>query len=160
METYVAYDKNHANQEANDGGFQNAISENNAFNHKNANQIAKGAVFFGRRQLQYDSECSGNCGDGYAGIPPSGFNNAKQTVDAANGANYFNQANQGRNSNAHKHANAKRIVQHNINQESFADANANSNAVANALSKGGFFSQKQAGQVRGVTQNNGLFYRQ
>ncbi|CAK4274275.1 unnamed protein product, partial [Aphanomyces euteiches] len=151
---------NNANTVANDNGFQNAVSKNDAFNHNNAKQASNGAVFFGRRrQLGADTECVGCGGVGIGGIPPSGFDNAKQAADAANGANYFNQANQGRNTNAHQGFNNKRVEKHNLDQESFGNVNANSNAGANALSKGNFFNKNQALAARGVAQNNGLFYR-
>ncbi|CAK4303405.1 unnamed protein product [Aphanomyces euteiches] len=156
----VVFVKNNANTVANDNGFQNAVSKNDAFNHNNANQAANGAVFFGRRrQLGADTECFGCGGVGIGGIPPSGFNNAEQAANAANGANYFNQANQGRNTNAHQGFNNKRVEKHNLDQESFGNVNADSNAGANALSKGNFFNENQALAARGVAQNNGLFYR-
>ncbi|CAK4711697.1 unnamed protein product, partial [Aphanomyces euteiches] len=147
----VVFVKNNANTVANDNGFQNAVSKNDAFNHNNAKQASNGAVFFGRRrQLGTDTECVGCGGVGIGGIPPSGFDNAKQAVNAANGANYFNQANQGRDTNAHQGFNNKRVEKHNLDQESFGDVNANSDAAANALSKGNLINKNEANAARGV----------
>ncbi|RHY33198.1 hypothetical protein DYB32_003123 [Aphanomyces invadans] len=45
----VVFMKNHASAAANDRGFDDAIAKKNAIQMYDANQVAKGAVFFGRR---------------------------------------------------------------------------------------------------------------
>ncbi|ETV81675.1 hypothetical protein H257_05291 [Aphanomyces astaci] len=164
----VVFTKDRANAVANDRGFNDAIVKNDVVRKYDANQVAKGAVFFARRQLGDDDlECGGGCGGGCGGcggyvdapIPPSGFNNAKQSADSLNKADSLNAANQGRASDAHKRADSKRVEKHNVDLEGFAEANAKSKSGAQALSKGNFFSKRQVDQARGVTQNNGLFFR-
>ncbi|ETV96416.1 hypothetical protein H310_10562 [Aphanomyces invadans] len=157
----VVFTKNKASAVANDRGFSDAIAKKNAVQKYDANQIAKGAVFFGRRLD--DLECWGNkCGGGlYAAdaIPPSGFNTAKQSVDALNKADALHAASQGRESDAHKRADSKVVERHNVDMEGFAESNAKSKAGAEALSKANFFRMRDVDQARGVTQNNGLFFR-
>ncbi|RHY22910.1 hypothetical protein DYB32_009360 [Aphanomyces invadans] len=156
----VVFTKNHANAVANDRGFADAIAKKNAVQQYDANQVAKGAVFFGRRLD--DLECGGGgCGGGYVDdlIPPSGFNAAKQSAASLNKADALNAASQGRESDAHKRADSKVAERHNVDLEGFAESNAKSKAGAQALSKANFFRIRDVDQARGVVQNNGLFVR-
>ncbi|KAF0690486.1 Aste57867_18111 [Aphanomyces stellatus] len=152
LQESVIFDKNHANANANNHGYQEAVSQADTAAHKNANQVAKGAVYFGRALRE---ACFGDCVAGPV-IPPSGFNNAKQDIDAGAHGSSLNKADQEQGSDAHNHADTKHIERHNIDQEGFTTSNANAKAGAHALSKANFFKLSQAEQARGVTQNNGL----
>ncbi|EQC39469.1 hypothetical protein SDRG_02913 [Saprolegnia diclina VS20] len=156
-------DSNHANQEANDRGYQDATAKNNALQKNNAATSANGAVLSPWvRHLRGNcigDSCGGGCfGNGCGGrAVPSALSAANKHADALNKGDSYNEANQGRASDARQHADTQYIEKSDINKKGYANANAKSEANAHALSKSNFFAAQNADQSQVVVENPGLF---
>ncbi|KDO24812.1 hypothetical protein SPRG_09645 [Saprolegnia parasitica CBS 223.65] len=157
----LVIDSNHASQEANDRGYQDATAQKNALQQSQTRTGANGAVLspWVRHLL---GNCGGlGCGGGCFGcaVPPSVLSAANKQASALNQGGTYNEANQGRASDARQHANTQQIIKRDINQKGYANANANSESNAHALSKGNFFAANNIDQNQLVVQNPGLFLR-
>ncbi|OQR94084.1 hypothetical protein ACHHYP_01864 [Achlya hypogyna] len=164
----LVINNNHASQEANDRGYQDATAKNDALTQARTDVNANGAVLspWARRLQAYGGGCIGiscgglgGCGGPNCGGVPSSLSAANKEADALNKGGTFSEANQGRASDAHQHAKTQHIEKTDINQEGYANANANSEANAHVLSAANFFAAQNANQNQVVVANPGLFLR-
>ncbi|OQR86535.1 hypothetical protein THRCLA_10539 [Thraustotheca clavata] len=97
IQKLLVVDKNHANQEANSKGFQNAVAKNNALQKRDSNLAASGAVlapWIGRQLLVQGGCVGGGCGGGCIGCgAPSSLMTAKKNLNAENAAGKTSKAN-------------------------------------------------------------------
>ncbi|EQC25111.1 hypothetical protein SDRG_17006 [Saprolegnia diclina VS20] len=159
----LVIDSNHASQEANDRGYQDATAQNNALQKSQTRTNANGAVLspWVRRLVGNCGGlgCGGGCFGTSCGGSPSALSAANKQASALNQGGTFNEASQGRASDARQHADTQQIIKRDINKKGYANANANSESNAHALSKGNFFAAKNIDQNQVVVQNPGLFLR-